>query len=76
MNVERPHDTFFKQLMNDPAVLRDFIGSLLPEEVLNCLDLNSIRIIDTEKSNRKYKSTTWSLKKTYKLITSGFNASR
>ncbi len=55
MNVERPHDTFFKQLMNAPNVLKDFIKSLLPKEVLSCLDLNSLQIIDTEKSNRKYK---------------------
>jgi len=55
MNINRPHDTFFKQLMSDPAVLRDFLKMVLPKEVLTHLDLGSLKVIDTEKTNRKYK---------------------
>ena len=55
MNLNRPHDTFFKQLMTDPVVLRDFLEIVLPKDVISRLDLNSLEIIDTEKANRKYK---------------------
>ncbi len=55
MDINRPHDTFFKQLMSDPAILRDFLKLVLPKDVLTNLDLSSLEIIDTEKSDRKYK---------------------
>jgi len=55
MDINRPHDTFFKQLMSDLAVLRDFLKMVLPRKVLAHLDLGSLKVIDTEKTNRKYK---------------------
>ena len=55
MNINKPHDTFFKQLMADPHVLKDFITATFPEDIVKALDLHSLKIIDTEKANRKYK---------------------
>ncbi len=55
MSINRPHDTFFKQLMGDVEVLRDFLGVVLPEDILEHLELGNLEIIDTEKTDRKYK---------------------
>lgn len=40
----QPHDAFFKSLMNDLTIARDFFRSLLPQDVTESLDLNSLRL--------------------------------
>ncbi len=49
MSINRPHDTFFKQLMGDVEVLRDFLGIVLPEDILEHLELGNLEIIDKER---------------------------
>ena len=51
----RPHDTFFKKLMSNPENVKDFLANFLPEDLRNIIDFTSIKIIDTEKLDRKYK---------------------
>ena len=29
MNIKRPHDSFFKQLMSDPEAVKDFLKGFL-----------------------------------------------
>ncbi len=55
MDIRKPHDSFFKQLMTDPVLIKDFIKSVLPKDLVKFFDLDSLKIIDTEKTNRKYK---------------------
>ncbi|PXF57353.1 MAG: hypothetical protein C4B58_10180 [Deltaproteobacteria bacterium] len=55
MNIKRPHDSFFKQLMSDPKTVRDFLRSFLPKTLSEKIDYESIKVIDTEKTNRKYR---------------------
>ena len=55
MNIKRPHDSFFKQLMRDPEALKDFLKGFLPESLSERIDYDSVRVIDTEKTDRKYR---------------------
>jgi len=55
IDVKRPHDTFFKKLMSDVRNVRDFIKGFLPEDLVTHIDLNSLEIKNTEKSDEKYK---------------------
>ncbi len=55
MDITKPHDSFFKQLMTDPQAMKDFIKGALPQDLVKFFDLDSLKIIDTEKTNRKYK---------------------
>jgi len=50
--IKRPHDSFFKRLMSDERVVREFLRSFLPEELAHAIDYNSVRIADTEKISR------------------------
>ena len=54
-NLKHPHDSFFKHIMSNPQNVRDFIRAFLPEEIVKNLDLENIKIIDTEKIDKKYK---------------------
>ncbi|WP_022670329.1 Rpn family recombination-promoting nuclease/putative transposase [Hippea alviniae] len=53
--LTQPHDTFFKKLFSNEKNVRDFLLSFLPEKLKQSLDLNSIKVIDTEKISKKYK---------------------
>ena len=55
MNIRRPHDSFFKQLMSDPETVRDFLKGFLPRPLSEKIDYGTIKVIDTEKSDRKYR---------------------
>ncbi|GAB6888960.1 Rpn family recombination-promoting nuclease/putative transposase [Desulfothermus okinawensis JCM 13304] len=55
IDVNRPHDTFFKKLMGDVKNVRDFIEGFFPEELVCYIDMDSLEIINTEKSDEKYK---------------------
>ena len=55
MNIKRPHDSFFKQLMSDPKTVRDFLRGFLPRSLSERIDYGSIKVIDTEKTDRKYR---------------------
>ncbi len=54
-DLKHPHDSFFKHLMSNPQNVRDFIEAFLPIEIVENLDLENLRIIDTEKIDKKYK---------------------
>ena len=55
MNIKRPHDSFFKKLMSDPDAVRHFLKGFLPVSISRKLDYDSLKVIDTEKTGRKYK---------------------
>lgn len=40
----RPHDQFFKDLMFDAPVAKDFFEANLPPEILNLLDLETLEL--------------------------------
>ena len=40
--VTNPHDKFFKQVLSREEVARDFVSHYLPEEVRECLDVDSL----------------------------------
>ncbi len=47
--LHNPHDKIFKQIEKDPAIARDLIQGLCPEDVLACLDLSTL-----ENDNNSY----------------------
>ena len=53
--LKRPHDSFFKRLMSDIEVVREFLKGVLPGELSRAIDYKSIRIADTEKVTRRYR---------------------
>ena len=55
MNIKRPHDTFFKQLMRDPEAVKDFLKAFFPASLSERIDYDTVRVIDTEKTDRKYR---------------------
>ena len=55
LDLKHPHDSFFKHLMSNPQNVRDFIEAFLPGEIVRNLDLEDLKIIDTEKIDKKYK---------------------
>ena len=50
-----PHDSFFECLMSDPQNARAFLEGFLPGAILRHIDLSDLEIIDTKKTDRKYK---------------------
>lgn len=57
--IKRPHDSFFKRLMSDERVVREFLRGFLPEELSHAIDYDTVRIVDTEKTPGDTGSTTW-----------------
>ena len=55
MNLKRSHDSFFKQLMSDPGVVKEFLRGFLPGELSSRIEYDTVRIIDTEKTDKKYQ---------------------
>ena len=55
IDIKRPHDTFFKKLMGEETNVRDFIKGFLPQKLVSCIELEDIKIINTEKSDEEYK---------------------
>lgn len=42
--VVNPHDRFFKQVMSNPGIARDFIQNYLPADVVEHMDLSSLEL--------------------------------
>ena len=55
MNLKRPHDSFFKQLMSDPEMVKEFLRGFLPVDLSSRLEYDTVKIIDTEKTDKKYR---------------------
>ncbi len=55
LKLTQPHDTFFKRLFSNEKNIKDFLISFLPEKLKQSLDLNTIKVIDTEKISKRYK---------------------
>jgi predicted transposase YdaD len=55
LNLKKPHDAFFKQLMSNPKVLKHFLNCFLPKDLKKHFNLGTIQILSPEKINRKYK---------------------
>jgi predicted transposase/invertase (TIGR01784 family) len=55
INLKNPHDSFFKKLFDNEENVRDFLEAYLPKELSKNIDFNSVKIIDTEKENKKHK---------------------
>lgn len=54
--ARRPHDEFFKAMMFDVPVARDFFEAHLSEDVLNQIDLNSLQLSPGTLINRELKA--------------------
>jgi predicted transposase YdaD len=57
INVNKPHDSFFKKVFRDVNNTRDFLKSYLPKELSNRIDFNTMTMSDTEKDDAKYKKS-------------------
>ncbi|SKB01330.1 Rpn family recombination-promoting nuclease/putative transposase [Sporosarcina newyorkensis] len=40
MEIQNPHDKFFKESMGNAEVAKDFLANYLPKSVLQIIDLN------------------------------------
>lgn len=47
MSSPRAHDRFFKQIFTKPKIVRDFIETYLPVEVVSHLDLDDLEVGNT-----------------------------
>jgi len=55
ISLKHPHDSFFKKLFDNEENIRDFLKAYLPKDLSKNIDLDSIKISDTEKENKKHK---------------------
>ena len=55
LNLKKPHDSFFKELMSNPDVVKHFLTCFLPKNLQKHLNLHTLQIISPEKIDRKYK---------------------
>ena len=45
MNLEhRPHDTFFRQMFSQPALMQGLLEQALPADIFNQLDISSLKV--------------------------------
>ena len=44
MDIQNPHDKFFKETFSNLKVTRDFLENYLPQSILKILDLNDLEI--------------------------------
>ena len=42
MNLKRPHDSFFKQLMSDPEVVKEFLRGFLHGELSSRIEYDTV----------------------------------
>ena len=49
------HDKFFKQITSNIENAKSFVEFSLPKDILEHIDLNTIKPINTEKISKKYK---------------------
>ncbi|MEO1785376.1 Rpn family recombination-promoting nuclease/putative transposase, partial [Thermodesulfobium sp. 4217-1] len=54
-DIHQIHDKFFKQIASNIENAKSFVEFSLPKEILEQLDLNTIKPINTEKISKKYK---------------------
>ena len=55
LNIDKPHDSFFKKVFRDIDNTRDFLKSYLPKDLAKKIDFESMSISGTEKDDNKYK---------------------
>ena len=55
INLKNPHDSFFKKLFDNEENVRDFLQAYLPKQLSANIDFSSVKIVDTEKENKKHK---------------------
>lgn len=44
MDINKPHDSFFKELMSDPDNLGDFLRNFTPKALAPRIDYDSIQV--------------------------------
>ncbi len=42
MEVQNPHDKFFKKIFGDLAVAKDFLNNYLPEKIMGIIDIDTL----------------------------------
>ena len=57
IDINKPHDSFFKKVFRDVDNTRDFLKSYLPKDISKRIDFSTITMSDTEKDNAKYKKS-------------------
>ncbi len=61
--LKRPHDSFFKRLMSDIEVVREFLKGVLPGELSRAIDYKSIGLQILKRLLEDIENTSW----TYRL---------
>ncbi len=56
-NINNIHDKFFKSIMSNIEVARDFFKTFLPKDVLNTIDLNTLKFTQNNFISGKLKET-------------------
>ena len=56
-NLHHKHDRFFKAMMHDKAIAKDFLQRYLPKNVLNRIDLSELKVEDTHYIDRKLRAS-------------------
>ena len=54
-DIHQIHDKFFKQITSNIENAKSFVEFSLPKDILEHVDLNTIKPINTEKISKKYK---------------------
>jgi len=55
ISLKHPHDSFFKKIFDNEENIRDFLKVYLPKDLKKEMDFNTIKILNTEKENKKHK---------------------
>ena len=56
-NINNIHDKFFKSIMSSIEVARDFLKTFLPKEVLDTIDISTLKITSNSYVSEKLKET-------------------
>ena len=68
LDIEKPHDSFFKKVFRDIDNTRDFLKSYLPKDLASKIDFESMYISATEKDDNKYKVSHYSTPKVKTIL--------
>jgi len=55
MDIDKPHDSFFKNVFGSIANITCFLKNFLPQQLSSKIDYESIRIEDTQKSDAGFE---------------------
>ena len=54
MEIVNPHDKFFKETFSDRENVVDFVHGIFPDDLLECLDLRTLRVRPGKQNSQSY----------------------